>query len=156
MIEEKAVKRSRKIKRVLYKQETAEFVKKQSILGSFLSVQTLLIIVIVIIDLIQANQGRKYYKALLEEMSENRIENDAQLLVEVKTMVTVRYWVLAIQAIIVIITWLGQWITDVYLITLPLSYIAFAGIIIAMWKWADPRWHGWNLDETDNEAVSDA
>ena len=76
-------------------------------MGSFLSVQTLLIIVIVIIDLIQANQGRKYYKALLEEMSENRIENDAQLLVEVRTMVTVRYWVLAIQAIIVIITWLG-------------------------------------------------
>ena len=111
MIEEKAVKRSKKIKPVLYRQQTADFVKQTSILGTFLSVHTLLIIVSVIIDLIQANQGKESYNALIEEMSdiinEIDVETETQLLVEVKTMVTVRYCVLALQATSVIITWLG-------------------------------------------------
>ena len=52
----------------MYKQQTAEFVKKQSILGSFAAVQTILVIIMFIIDLVQANYGRKYYKALVDEM----------------------------------------------------------------------------------------
>jgi len=74
-------------------------------------------------------------------------------------MFIVRYHVLAIQAAAILLTWLNQWINDVYLITLPLTYIAFAVIMIAMWKWADPMWHNWrglSVADTDNETVKDA
>ena len=54
----------------MFRQTTGNFVKKTSILGSFAAVQTIVVIVLIIIDLVGISGGNDVYNELLDKNSE--------------------------------------------------------------------------------------
>ena len=73
------------------------------------------------------------------------IENDGydiELARDIKISMYVRIKVVVFQIIGIIITWLCQKFTDVYLITVPVTFLIFVIILFTAWEWWDDEW--WN------------
>ena len=71
------------------------------------------------------------------------------------TLITVRYWIVILQALSMIITWLSQWWTDVYLITLPLAFVSFCGILSMNVFFIDhDKWHDLDESTKDDELIN--
>ena len=60
----------RNSQQLVFRQTTGNFVKKTSILGSFAAVQTIVVIVLIIIDLVGISGGNDVYNELLDKNSE--------------------------------------------------------------------------------------
>ena len=48
--------------------------------------------------------------------------------------------VMILQVVAVSITWLSQWLTDVYLITVPLSFGIFSFMVWTVFEWFNNDW----------------
>lgn len=112
----------------------------------------------VIIDLVQISDGTDHYKAL--EARDNKsnttvIYLHAELATEMVTLITVRYWIVILQVLAIGITWLSQWWTDVYLITLPIAFVSFCGILSMNVFFIDhDKWHDLDLSTKDDELIN--
>ena len=124
--------------------------KKQSILGSFASVQTIIVIVMIIIDLVQTDDGSQYYDDLASDA--NRIALSDKVL----CMVYVRNSIAILQALSILLTWMNQYFTDSYLITTPLTFFFFVIIISLTIHWSDIRSFDLEEEHAEDEVLKNA
>ena len=71
-------------------------------MGSFAAVQTIIVIILVIIDLVGINSGNEVYDALLDKHSDA-----VTLLVDMNSLIVVRWELLVLQAVSIVILWLN-------------------------------------------------
>lgn len=105
MLDQKVVQGNSKLRnstQLVFRQTTGNFVKKTSILGSFAAVQTLVVIILVIIDLVGINGGSNAYDDLLDKHSE-----EVKLLVDMNSLIVVRWELVVLQVISILILWLN-------------------------------------------------
>ena len=105
MLDQKVIAQNEKLRnstQLVFRQTTGAFVKKTSILGSFAAVQTIIVIVLLIIDLVGINGGSTAYDSLLEKNSE-----DVTLIVDMNSMIVVRWELVVLQAVSILILWLN-------------------------------------------------
>ena len=108
-------------------------------MGSFVSVQTVLVVIMVIIDIVQVSNGNAYYKVMMDNNYQYD-KNLAALAADIQIMIDARIEVLVLQVLGIVITWLCQWFTDVYLITVPVTFLFFSIMMFNVWHWWDDTW----------------
>ena len=112
------------------------FVKKTSILGSFASALTALIIITLVIDIVLIKDaGDNYLNLITKSRKEGtpKVESDAliDIALNVSAISTIRVTIIVAQVFSILITWINQYILDGYLISTPVSFVIFVGILFA-------------------------
>lgn len=105
MLDQKVIASNEKLRnstQLVFRQSTGNFVKKTSILGSFAAVQSIVVTVLVIIDLVGISNGNDAYDALLDKHS-----GEVKLLVDMDSMIIVRWELVILQAVSILILWLN-------------------------------------------------
>ena len=135
MLDQKVIEQNEKLRnstQLVFRQTTGAFVKKTSILGSFAAVQTIIVIVLLIIDLVGINGGSSAYDSLLEKNGD-----DVTLIVDMNSMIVVRWELVVLQAVSILILWLNQYYDDIYLVTGPITFLAWVIAVFHCFYWID-------------------
>ena len=122
------------------------FVKKTSILGSFASALTALIIITLVIDIVLIKDaGDNYLNLITKSRKEGtlKVESDAliDIALNVSAISTIRVTIIVAQVFSILITWINQYILDGYLISTPVSFVIFVGILFATQEWLNLDWY---------------
>ena len=122
------------------------FVKKTSILGSFASSLTALIVITLIIDIVLIKDaGDNYLSLITKSRKEDTSKAESNALIDIALNVsaisTIRVAIIVAQVVNILITWINQYILDGYLISTPVSFVIFVGILFATQEWLNLDWY---------------
>ena len=85
-----------------------------------------------IIDLVGISNGNDAYDGLLEKHS-----GEVKLLVDVNSLLVTRWELLVLQAVSILILWLNQYYDDIYLVTAPITFLAWVISVFHCYYWID-------------------
>ena len=165
MLDQRVVAKSQKLKeaQMIFRQSTGQFVKKTSILGSFASSLTALIIITLIIDVVLIKDaGDNYLNLITKSRKEGTPKTESDALIDIALNVsaisTIRVAIIVAQVFNILITWINQYILDGYLISTPVSFVIFVGILFATQEWLNLDWYERQrmVQESDSDDIKEA